>query len=107
MSPARSVRVLALILAHAYGCKGLVLYVDDGGADGSACATSTTCTACAPRSGCGWCNTAQRCVGGTMSGPSDRSCGGADWVWLVESCSSAPRDASTGDASVSDASEDP
>ena len=91
-------RLLALALALAAGCKRYTLYVDDAGAD--ACSAATSCTACAPRINCGWCQAAQRCVSGTMTGPSDRACGGSDWVWLVESCPSPPRDAAvTGDAS--------
>lgn len=50
------------------------------------CGTSTTCGACTPRGGCGWCASTNSCVTGTSTGSTDGTCMGANWQYLPSQC---------------------
>lgn len=76
-----------------------------GGAS-DACRTSSSCGACTPRAGCGWCGATRACRAGTRTGPSNGTCD-EGWAWTSTDCPEdgavePPSDAS--DASL-DASE--
>lgn len=52
---------------------------------GQCCESSTSCSGCTTRSGCGWCDTTDECTHGTSSGRGDgRAC--ADWDFYVGGC---------------------
>ena len=50
------------------------------------CSTSTTCGACTPRGGCGWCATTNSCVPGSSTGATAGNCTGAAWQYLPSQC---------------------
>lgn len=58
-------------------------------------AFGTTCAACTPNDGCGFCGASSQCVSGTPTGPTSGACGGG-YVWLPRDCSAAGSDAGTG-----------
>lgn len=56
-------------------------------ADDPCAEASSSCGACTPNDGCGWCGATNSCASGTSTGPEAGSCA-SDWVWLPRDCAS-------------------
>lgn len=54
------------------------------------CSTATSCAACTPRAGCGWCGETARCltVNASCSGPAEGACG-VGWACRATDCPGA------------------
>ncbi len=59
----------------------------DPPASSDGCSSSTTCEACTPRSGCGFCASTRRCEAGNSSGAAIGDCPSGQWRWETTECS--------------------